>query len=221
MSKFDVWIIRFTPGESSPAERLQTAFGIAPASARALEQSLPKVVKHGVSPKAAGEMRHALESIGAVVECRPAREVRIAAGPTGADRGAVFHPPEEELFSAGRISAIDPFAPASATKLPRISVDDAIPPIAATPSEPRAEEGGDSQGTSTSSPAMAREQGTRTYVCRATRTMAAGVTILAIGWFVGNSILRGEANWIGIGFDGFGIYFLGLGAHDLVTSLRS
>ena len=48
-----------------------------------------------------------------------------------------------------------------------------------------------------------------------------GAAILGIGWFLGNSALRGEADWVGIGFDGLGIYFLGVGAFDLVAALRS
>jgi len=63
MSAFDVWIIRFEPGEAPPAERLQAAFGIDFASAQSLERSLPKIVKHAVPAKAAGEMRQALEAI--------------------------------------------------------------------------------------------------------------------------------------------------------------
>jgi hypothetical protein len=51
--------------------------------------------------------------------------------------------------------------------------------------------------------------------------MVAGVAVIAIGWFMGNSVFRGEADWIGIGFDGVGIYFIGLGAFDFVTSWRS
>ena len=56
MSSFDVWIIRFEPGEAPPAERLQGAFGIDLASAQSLERSLPKIVKHAVPAKAAGEV---------------------------------------------------------------------------------------------------------------------------------------------------------------------
>ena len=86
MSSFDVWIIRFEPGEVPPAERLQAAFGIDLASAQALEHSLPKIVKHAVPAKAAGEMRQALEAIGAVVECRAARESSLRGAGDGPAR---------------------------------------------------------------------------------------------------------------------------------------
>ena len=43
------------PGEAPPAERLQAAFGLDAASARSLEQSVPKIVKHAVPAKTAGE----------------------------------------------------------------------------------------------------------------------------------------------------------------------
>jgi hypothetical protein len=52
-------------------------------------------------------------------------------------------------------------------------------------------------------------------------TIVAGAAILAIGWCLGSSVLRGEADWIGIGFDGLGIYFIGIGVYDVVATLRS
>lgn len=220
MSTFDVWIIRFEPREASPAARLQAAFGIDAASARTLEQSLPKVVKHSVSAKAAGEMRLALEAIGAEIECRPARSPKPLPTAIGAEAAAVFHPPSADLIPAGRISAIDPFAPASGPDLPRISVDEPIPPIPRARTEPPSEEG-DSRRISASLLATSRDQQRRKFTRHAAATIAAGAAILAIGWFFGNSVLRGEADWIGVGFDGLGIYFLGAGVYDLVTTLRS
>jgi hypothetical protein len=220
MSAFDVWIIRFEPGESSPVDRLQSAFGIDATSARALEQSLPKIVKHAVPAKAAGEMRQALEAIGAVVECRPARDAKPAGGAGGAESAAVFHPPGADLFPAGRISAIDPFAPANEAGMPRISVEDPIPPVPAIRTEPPSE-ADQPQRIGAALLATSREQQRRKFTQQAIGTIIAGAAILAIGWFFGNSALRGEADWIGIGFDGLGIYFLGVGAYDLVTTLRS
>jgi len=220
MSRFDVWIIRFEPGDASPAERLKTAFGIDSASARSLEQSVPKIVKHAVPAKAAGEMRIALEAIGAVVECRPAREVKPIAGATGRDSAAVFSPPGADLFPAGRLSAIDPFAAAGEPGSPRISVDEALPRSAEAdlgaasevelPEEP-----------SDSIVSLAPAQLQRRHVTRAAATFGTGLAILAIGYVLGNSVLRGTADWMGIGFDGLGIYFLGAGGYDLFTSLRS
>jgi len=220
MSAFDVWIIRFEPGESPPASRLQSAFGIDATSARALEQNLPKIVKHGVPAKAAGEMRQALEAIGAVVECRPARAMKPVGGAGGVENAAVFHPPGADLFPAGRISAIDPFAPANEARAPRISVDNPIPPIPAARTEPPSETE-QPQRIGASLLATSREQQRRKFVRQAIGTIFAGVAILAIGWFFGNSALRGEADWVGIAFDGLGIYFLGVGAYDLVATLRS
>lgn len=218
MSRFDVWIVRFEPGEASPAVRLETAFGIDSASARSLEQNLPKIVKHAVPAKAAGEMRMALEAIGAVVECRPAREVRPVAGPAGRDRAAVFHPPGADLIPEGRLSAIDPFATAGAAGVPRISVDDAAPPAA---------EGGlasevdlpEERSNSLEAHAPAVLQGRATT--RAAAMLGAGLAILAIGLLLGSSVFRGEADWMGVGFDGLGIYFVGMGGYELYTSFRS
>jgi hypothetical protein len=220
MSRFDVWIMRFEPGDASPAKRLETAFGIDSSSARSLEQSVPKIVKHAVPAKAAGEMRVALEAIGAVVECRPAREVKPVAGSTGRDSAAVFHPPGADLFPAGRLSAIDPFATAGEPGVPRISVDDASPPTADADIG-SASEAELPEEPSKSSASLAPAQLDRTGLKRAAATFGAGLAILAIGYFLGNSVLRGDADWMGIGFDGLGIYFLGAGGYDLFTSFRS
>jgi hypothetical protein len=220
MSTFDVWIMRFESGDSSPAVRLQSAFGIDAASARSLEQSLPKVVKHGVPAKAAGEMRQALEAIGAVVECRPARDVKPVAAEGGTGRAAVFHPPGADLFPAGRVSAIDPFAPATEAGVPRISVDNLVPPVPMSRAEPPPE-GDQPRRIGASLMATSREQQRRKFLQQAVGTIVSGAAILAIGWFFGDSVFRGEADWVGIGFDGLGIYFLGVGVFDLVTALRS
>jgi len=220
MSTFDVWIIRFEPGDSAPAERLQSAFGIDAASARSLEQSLPKVVKHGVPAKSAGEMRQALEAIGAVVECRPARDAKPVSTAGGPESAAVFHPPGADLFPAGRVSAIDPFASATEAGVPRISVDDPIPPIPVARTEPPSE-AEQPRRVNASLLATSRDQQRRKFIRQAVGTIVSGAAILAIGWFFGNSVLRGEADWIGIGFDGLGIYFLGGGVFDLVATLRS
>ncbi len=221
MSGFDVWIIRFEPGDSPPAERLKTAFGIDAKSAQSIEQSLPKVVKHSVHAKAAGEMRLALEAIGAVVECRPARDSKPVVGPKGVETAAVFHPPGADLIPAGRYSAIDPFAPATEAGVPRISIDDPPtrpPPVSDAPPEIEADP---ARRVTTSLMAASREQQRRKFLQQAAGTIVAGIAILAIGWFFGNSVLRGEADWIGIAFDGVAIYLLGVGAYDLVSELRS
>ncbi|MGB5194573.1 MAG: hypothetical protein WBN70_16430 [Polyangiales bacterium] len=216
MSSFDVWIIRFEPGDAPPAERLQAAFGIELESARSIEQSLPKIVKHALPAKAAGEMRQALESIGAVVDCRPARDAKR---PLGGDAPAVFHAPDADLFPSGRVSAIDPFAPSDAS-VPRISVDDVMPP-AARPKRTAPSDEEEPRRITASLLATSRAQQRRTYLQQAAGTFAAGVAILAIGWFFGNSVFRGEAGWLDIGFDGLGIYFMGVGIFDLVVTLRS
>jgi hypothetical protein len=217
MSSFDVWIIRFEPGEAPPAERLQGAFGIDLASAQSLERSLPKIVKHAVPAKAAGEMRQALEAIGAVVECRPARN----ASPRAADDApAVFPAPDADLFPAGRVSAIDPFAPPNEATGPRISVDEAVlqerRPKRSAPGEEE-----QPRRITASLLATSHAQQRRAFIQRAAGTILAGAAIIAIGWFFGNSVVRGEAGWLDIGFDGLGIYFLGVGAFDLIAALRS
>lgn len=220
MSAFDVWIMRFEPGETPPAERLRSAFGIDVAAARSIEQSLPKIVKHGVHAKAAGEMRLALEGIGAVVECRPARDSKPVAGPTGVETAAVFRPPGADLLPAGRYSAIDPFAPVAEAGVPRISVDDPVPPSPPASAAPKIE-ADPARSVTTSLLASSRKQQRRKFVQQAVATMLAGAAILAIGWFLGSSVLRGEADLIGIAFDGIAIYLLGVGAYDLVSELRS
>lgn len=220
MSSFDVWIVRFEPGPGSPAERLQSAFGIDAISARTLEQSLPKVVKHAIPAKAAGEMRLALEAIGAVVECRPARAMKPVAGSEGSEHAAIFHPPGEDLLPASRISAIDPFESPAEAGVPRISVDD-IPQLVRRPRTAPPPEEPDVRRITSTLLTTSRAQQRRQYTRQAVGTIVAGAAILAIGWFFGSSVLRGEANWSGIGFDGLGIYFIGAGAYDLVTTLRS
>jgi hypothetical protein len=220
MSSFDVWIIRFEPGTDSPAKRLQSAFGIDAANARTLEQSLPKIVKHGIPAKAAGEMRLALEAIGAVVECRPARDVKRVATLEGSKQATIFHPPGQDLLPSGRISAIDPFESPLEAGVPRISVDDVPVPAPRSRTAPPPEEP-DLRRITSSLLATSREQQRRQDTRQAVGTIVAGVAIMAIGWFFGSSVLRGEADWIGIGFDGLGIYFIGIGVYDLVTTLRS
>jgi hypothetical protein len=216
MSAFDVWIIRFEPGEAPPAERLQAAFGIDFASAQSLERSLPKIVKHAVPAKAAGEMRQALEAIGAVVECRPARDAKLS---MSGDAPAVFRAPDADLFPSGRVSAIDPFAPSDAS-VPRISVED--PMLRVPPSKVIASAEEEAPRRITASLlATSQAQQRRKFVLQAVGTIVAGAAILTIGWFFGNSVFRGEAGWVDIGFDGLGIYFMGVGVIDVVAALRS
>jgi hypothetical protein len=146
--------------------------------------------------------------------------VKPVAAAGGAGSAAVFHLPGADLFPAGRISAIDPFAPATEAGVPRMSVDDPIPPIPVSGTEPPSEADQPRRITA-SLLATSRDQQRRKFVRQAAGTIVAGAAVLAIGWFFGNSVLRGEADWIGIGFDGLGIYFLGVGVYDLVTTLRS
>ncbi len=220
MSAFDVWVVRFDPGDAPPAERLQKAFGIDAPSAAALERNLPKIVKHAVPAKTAGEMRQALEAIGAVVECKPARAPRT---PDADDSKALFRPPDADLLAPERVSAIDPFAPPADASRPRISVDqpsvdqpDARPRRSSMPAEstdPRRRIGA-------SILAKSRAQQRQLFLRRAAGTALAGVAILAIDWYLGNSVFRGEADWVGTFFDGVGIFFLGLGAFEFVRELR-
>ena len=216
MSSFDVWVMGFEPGGAAPAERLQAAFGIDLASAQSLERNLPKIVKHGVPAKAAGEMRLALEAIGAVVECRPAR----TANPQSADEPAVFRPPGADLLAPGRVSAIDPFAPVTDASVPRISVDEAVPPMP-RPKPSAHSESEQPRRITSSLLATSQAQQRRSFARQALGSVAAGVAIIAIGWFFGSSVFRGEGDWIAVGFDGLGIYFIGVGLFDLVGALRS
>ena len=217
MSAFDVWVVRFEPGETPPVQRLQKAFGIDAPSAAALERSVPKIVKHAVPAKTAGEMRQALEAIGAVVECRPARAPKT---PRGDDSRARFRAPDEALRAPARVSAIDPFAPSAEASQSRISVDDpATPPRRSTfPAEASTEP---NRRIGASILAASRAQQRRIFLRRAAGAVVAGLAILGVDWFVGNSVFRGEADWIGVVFDGVGIFFIGVGLHDLVAELRS
>jgi hypothetical protein len=207
MSTFDVWIVRFEPGDRPPAERLQEAFGIDAPSARVLEQSVPKIIKHGLPSQAASELREALEAIGAVVECRPARQPKPGAAAEGA---AVFHPPGVDLIPTGGASVPPVKLPSAGA--PRATAGDPITP----PSEE-----GEAPHVFTPPLAASPELQRRKSLRQAVTVFLAGAAIIAIHWFLGSSVLRGEASWVGIGFDGLGIYFLGLGAHGFVTTLRS
>jgi hypothetical protein len=160
-------------------------------------------------------MRHALEAIGAVVECRPTRAKKSPAD----DSQAVFPAPDMDLLAPGRVSAIDPFTPSSDGSRPRISVDRTVPPIAAE-REPAEGESEAPQRIGASLLATSRAKQRRKFIQQALGTMLAGVAIIAIGWFFGGSMLRGDAGWVGVLFDGLGIYFLGSGAFDLVQAWR-
>lgn len=221
MSTFDVWLISFSPDGPPPAERLKSAFGIDEASAQSLAKNLPRVVKHGVAAKEAGEMRRILESIGGEVECRPSRD---GTSSTRVDAGT-FPRPSEDLFS-GRVSAIDPFAPVNEAGVPRISVED---PSTAS-SRPRQSDisgvvrpptGAPPRSVDDAMRAQSLDQQRRIFLKRAAGTIVAGAAILAIGLFMGNSVFDGDAGWVSIAFDGLGIYFVGAGAADLFTTFRS
>jgi len=104
--------------------------------------------------------------------------------------------------------------------VPRISVDEPIPPIPMTRSAAPSERERPRRITA-SLLGTSRDQQRQKFIRQAAGTIISGAAILGIGWFLGNSALRGEADWVGIGFDGLGIYFLGVGAFDLVAALRS
>lgn len=217
MSAFDVWVVRFEPGETPAAERLQKAFGLDAPQAAALERSLPRVVKHGVPAKAAGEMRQALEAIGAVVECKPARAPKR---PTSDDSQALFRAPDADLIAPGRVSAIDLTAPFGGQNRSRISVDDPKPGSAQSrDADAPTHDSGRRIGASIL--AASRAQQRRVFIQRAIGTVLAGFVIFGVDWFVGNSVFRGEADWVGAFFDGIGIFFVGIGLYDLVVELRN
>jgi hypothetical protein len=161
-------------------------------------------------------MRQALEAIGAVVDCRPARDAKPR---VAGDAPAVFRAPDADLFPAGRISAIDPFVPSNGS-VPRISIDEA-PPRVPPPTTMAPAEGEPQRRITASLLATSRVQQRRKFIQQAIGTVVAGCAIVAIGWFFGNSVFRGGAGWIDVGFDGLGIYFIGVGMFDLVTTLRS
>ncbi|MEM7136623.1 MAG: hypothetical protein AAF500_08600 [Myxococcota bacterium] len=226
MSTFDVWVMRFEPGDVPPADRVAHAFGVDETTARSLVRSLPRVVKHGVAAPKAGEMRKVLESIGAEVECRPARRSKPVTNPNG----AVFQKPQDDLLP-GRISAIDPFAQSSARGA-RISVDDSgasvppttqseisgvVPPPSAVP--PRMATSARAVDDAIRSRSLERQR--KTFVRRAVGAIISGLVLAVIGLVVGNSVFTGSANWFGIGVDGLAIYFVGAGGWDLYNTLRS
>jgi len=222
MSKFDVWVMRFGSGGPPPGQRLKHAFGLDDTQARAIEQNLPRIVKHAVNAKEAGEMRQVLESIGAEVECRPARIVK----PAATAGGAVFHKPLEDLLP-GRVSAIDPFDPVTEPGVPRISVEE---PAKTRPPSSKSEVSGVVRPPSSAPKKVPVEQLMRErtrahqrklFMKRAVGAIVAGVVIIAIDVSVGNSVFLGTADWFGIAFDGLAIYFIGLGLFDLIAELRS
>ncbi|MCA9530860.1 MAG: hypothetical protein KC543_12040 [Myxococcales bacterium] len=71
MDVFDVWILNFRHAQEPPVAGLQRVFRIDEATATALENTVPRAVKRGVSSINAERMRAALEAIGAEVELRP------------------------------------------------------------------------------------------------------------------------------------------------------
>jgi hypothetical protein len=216
MSAFDVWVVRFEPGDTPPAVRLQKAFGIDASSAAELERSLPRVVKHGVPAKTAGEVRQALEAIGAVVECKPARSAK--SGTAGRTRPAPRAPGAQPSMPA-RVSAIDPAARGQGAGKARISVDN--PSTASSRASDLPEEDDDPRHKiGASLLAVSRAQQRRIFLIRAIGAMAAGILILGLDLLMGNSVLRGEANWAGVLFDGMGLYLLGVGVYELVSELR-
>ncbi|MGB5813270.1 MAG: hypothetical protein WBG86_22230 [Polyangiales bacterium] len=217
MSSFDVWVMGFETGEVPPAVRLARAFGLDETSARSLIQNLPRVVRHGLAPRQAGEMRKVLEAIGAEVECRPARRSK----PVTQGRAAVFEKPEEDLLP-GRVSAIDPFSPTTQPGVPSLSVDDqpavklksdisgVVRPPSAVP--PRNAE------DAIRARAIAHQR--KTYIKRAVTTMVAGVAVAVIGLLTGNSVFMGTANWFGVSVDGIAIFLFGGGAAELLMTLK-
>ena len=215
MSKFDVWVLSFSTGGPPPAQRLKHAFGIDDTSARAIEQRLPRVIKHAVGAKEAGEMRKVLESIGAEVDCRPARAAKSTTNPNA----AVFRRPSDELLP-GRVSAIDPFAPAEEAGVPRISVEDpAESDLPASPSEisgvvrPPSAVSPRSVDAAMRERSLARQR--KIFMRRAAGAIIAGVIMVTIGLVTRNSVFMGTADWVGIVVDTLGIYLLGVGGWDL------
>jgi hypothetical protein len=228
MSSFDVWLITFEPGEIAPSTRLQDAFGMDPASARELEQALPRVVKHGLAADAAEEMREALEAIGGVVDCRASMDADEA---VKANRTAVFHPPGADMFPGRSISNIDPLKRISEGGTLRLSLGDlALPQPAPVPEVPVPARVPEAPSEPSSSRAVSGFEKMREIlrvlqppktVPWSTATVAVGVAVLTMSGFLGGSIFRGEANWFGIGVAGLGIYLLGVGALNLFTLWRS
>ena len=69
--------------------------------------------------------------------------------------------------------------------------------------------------------ATSRAQQRRVFMRQAIGSSVAGVAIILIGWLFGSSVFQGEAGFVGIAFDGLGIYFFGVGLYDFVDTLRS
>jgi hypothetical protein len=249
MSTFDVWVIRFQGGgEVSPAEGLQRIFGIDAAAAAEVEQTVPRVVKHRVRPEAAEQMRRALESIGAVVECRPARPGRRV-------EEAVSRPPEgisiPVAASAERLKIEPPVmgTPAlSASLAPMGQLGlSASEPVARPPqprpappmSHPLPTPGPQGLGAEPAvqvEPAWEEPEaplvrldnylddlfGNRRRRCfvQAFAMIALAIVIFGIGQSKGNSIFVGDADWQGVGFAGCALYLLGVAGHELYTLVR-
>ncbi len=249
MSTFDVWVIRFqSGGEVSPVEGLQRIFGIDAAAAARLEQTVPRVVKHRVRAEAAQQMRRALESIGAVVECRPARPSRRV-------EEAVSRPPEGisvPVAAAAERVKIDPpvmgAASLSASLAPMGQSALSVSEPVARPARPRPapplihpQAASVPQGVA-SEPAphtdSAREEpeaplvrldnyldelfGNRRRRCfvQAFAMIASALVILGMSQSRGESVFAGEADWLGVGFAGLAFYLLGVAGHELYTLVR-
>lgn len=100
MDRVDVWLVRFCPGSDDPVEALQRVFGISAELAREIEQTTPRIVKHGATKEVADQMVGALERIGAEVSCRPSRAAASTAVAEASEQAPRASPPASATDSA-------------------------------------------------------------------------------------------------------------------------
>lgn len=116
----DVWVMRFAASREQTVARIVVVFGIDPAVAERLVDSVPVAVKRRIEPTAALELRHALEDIGGEVQVLPTGEPPVASSP----------PPPPELSDVSALPLPDFDAeppPAEPAPLPPIP---SLPPPA-------------------------------------------------------------------------------------------
>jgi hypothetical protein len=235
---YDVWILSFRQG-ARPVEGLVETFGIEEASARAIEQTVPRAVKRGVLLSDAQEMMAALQALGAEVELRPERassrpppgggrlSLPVPKTSTPLEGSGVVLPnpsptaPPIELEDVGRAAAdtrSSVLAAAVSTRPParapseRPAARSSQRPISQRPVSQRP----------SAAPPSARRRSLDASALAASAivlTVSAGA-VVARAWSGDESIFHGTAGIVGAVIDGTAIYLGLVSGGALVQTLR-
>ena len=238
---YDVWILSFGQGARA-VEGLMRTFGIDEASARTIEQTVPRAVKRGVLRSDALEMMAALEALGAVVELRPERA--SSRPPPGGRRVSLPVPKTSTQLEGSGVALPDPSPTAPPLELEdvgRAAPDARSSGLAAavstrpppwTASERPASQRPSSQRPSSQRPTSQRPPSARPAPARAPSidlaALAASAIVLAVSagtvvaraWRGDESIFHGTAGIVGAVIDGTAIYLALVSGAALVQTLR-